>query len=177
VGDFREKEFLEATLPHLDTLYRVARHIGADRWNAEDLVQETYLRAFAAFDTHVGPSTRAWLVTICVNLARSEGRRRSRRVAESPAAATDLEDLEPIGPDVYHQVQARLDKEAVVRALEGLTGEQRRAIVLMDLAGHTAAEVAEMLGVPRGTVLARVHRGRRRLARVLAAEGIGRDLP
>jgi RNA polymerase sigma-70 factor (ECF subfamily) len=117
------------------------------------------------------------LVTICINLARSEGRRRSRRVRESPASSTDLGDLEPIGPDVYHQVQARLDKEAVVRALEGLAQEQRLAIVLMDLAGHTAAEVAEMLGVPRGTVLARVHRGRRRLARVLAAEGIGRDVP
>jgi RNA polymerase sigma-70 factor (ECF subfamily) len=74
-------------------------------------------------------------------------------------------------------VQARLDKEAVVRALGSLAEEQRIAIVLMDLAGHTAAEVADMLRVPRGTVLARVHRGRRRLARVLATEGIGRDLP
>jgi RNA polymerase sigma-70 factor (ECF subfamily) len=171
-----EQEFLEATLPHLDTVYRVARHLGVDRWNAEDLVQETYLRAFAGFSGHVGPSTRAWLVTICYNLARSEGRRRARRVVEHLATVEDPDSAGPGDSDVNREVLARLDREVVVHALSTLSEEQRLAIVLMDLAGHSASEVAQMLGVPRGTVLARVHRGHRRLARLLAAQGIGRDL-
>ncbi len=71
--DDQGRAFLEAALPHLDAVYRVARHAARDHHHAEDLVQETYLRAFAAFDSHRGPSTRAWLVTICLNLARAMG--------------------------------------------------------------------------------------------------------
>ena len=81
--DDRERAFLEAAMPHLDVVYRVARHTSRDHHQAEDLVQETYLRAFAAFASHRGPSTKAWLVTICLNLARSQGRRRARRVVET----------------------------------------------------------------------------------------------
>ena len=80
--DDNGRAFLEAALPHIDAVYRVARHTSRDHHHAEDLVQETYLRAFAAFASHRGPSTKAWLVTICLNLARSEGRRRARRVVE-----------------------------------------------------------------------------------------------
>jgi RNA polymerase sigma-70 factor, ECF subfamily len=174
--DNAEQEFLEATLPHLDTVYRVARHLGVDRWTAEDLVQETYLHAFAGFSRHVGPSTRAWLVTICYNLARSEGRRRARRVVEHLATVEDPDSAIPGASDVNQEVQARLDREVVARALSTLGEDQRLAIVLMDLAGHSASEVAQMLGVPRGTVLARVHRGHRRMARLLAEQGIGSEL-
>jgi RNA polymerase sigma-70 factor (ECF subfamily) len=81
--DDQGRAFLEAALPHLDAVYRVARHAARDQHHAEDLVQETYLRAFAAFDSHRGPSTRAWLVTICLNVARGDGRRRARRVVET----------------------------------------------------------------------------------------------
>ncbi|HEX3946937.1 MAG TPA: RNA polymerase sigma factor [Acidimicrobiales bacterium] len=165
--------FLEATLPHLDVLYRVARHAGNDHHRAEDLVQETYLRAYAGFAGHRGPSTRAWLVTICLNLARSEGRRRSRRVVESPLSETDAHPA--AGRDVVEEVLADLDAEQVARALGRLPDEQRIAIVLMDLAGLTAAEVALQLGCPRNTVLSRVHRGHRRLAMLLSREDVGRD--
>ncbi len=78
------RSFLDAALPHLDVVYRVARYASKDHHRAEDLVQETYLRAYAAFASHRGPSTKAWLVTICLNLARSEGRRRARRPVEAP---------------------------------------------------------------------------------------------
>ena len=165
--------FLEATLPHLDVLYRVARHAGNDHHRAEDLVQETYLRAYANFASHRGPSTRAWLVAICLNVARSEGRRRSRRVVESPLPEADV--YPAVGPGVADEVLADLDAEQVARALGRLPDEQRMAIVLMDLAGLTAAEVADQLGCPRNTVLSRVHRGRRRLATLLSREDVGRD--
>ena len=173
--DDRERAFLEAAMPHLDVVYRVARHTSRDHHQAEDLVQETYLRAFAAFASHRGPSTKAWLVTICLNLARSEGRRRARRVVE-----TSLPE--------HHEPEARRGERARgspgqrrpgfgLSALAQLPEEQRLAIVLMDLAGHSASEVAEMLGCPRNTVLSRVFRGRQRLASLLVGEDINRDVP
>jgi RNA polymerase sigma-70 factor, ECF subfamily len=169
-----ERSFLDATLPHIDAIYRVARSVTPDRWSAEDLVQETYLRAFAHFGSHTGTSTRGWLVTICLNLARSEWRRRARRPSEVPVESPKT--APSPSEQVFEDVNARLTQDAVSEALQELPLEQRTAIVMMDLAGHSAAEVAEMLGCPRGTVLARVHRGRRRLVALLAARGIGSEL-
>src|SRR5271170_2190033 len=82
--DEQGRPFLDATLPHLDLLYRIARNAGQDHHRAEDVVQETYLRAYAAFDQRRSDNTRAWMVSICLNLIRSEGRRRLRRVKEAP---------------------------------------------------------------------------------------------
>lgn len=166
--------FLEATLPHLEAVSRVARHLSRDRLGAEDLVQETYLRAYAAFGSHGGVSTRAWLLTICTNLARSDWRRQARRVAEEPRA--EIDDTERSSEDVEAAVERRLDAELVGAAFAELPAEQRVAIVLMDLGGQSAAEVARQLGCPRGTVLARVHRGRRRLGELLRARGYDRGL-
>src|SRR5260370_33310269 len=76
-GDHRA--FLDATLPCLDVVYQVARHAAVDGQEPEDLVQETYLRAYAAFGSWRGGSTRAWLAAICLKAARSGARRRRRR--------------------------------------------------------------------------------------------------
>ncbi|HMK95972.1 MAG TPA: RNA polymerase sigma factor [Acidimicrobiales bacterium] len=170
-----QRSFLDATLPHLDALYRVAMHMSRDHHQAEDLVQETYLRAFSAFGTHRGTSAKAWLVAICLNLARSEGRRRARRVAET-SAGPGLE-AEAAGPGVPERALASIDRAAVSRALAGLPEEQRVAIVLMDLAGQSASEVAKMLECPRNTVLSRAHRGRQRLAAILVEEDLSRGMP
>ena len=75
-GDHRE--FLELTLPHLDAVFQVARHAARDGLDPEDLVQETYLRAFVSFSRYRGGDVRAWLAAICLNAARSESRRRRR---------------------------------------------------------------------------------------------------
>ena len=74
------RTFLEATLPHLDVVYQVARHAAGNGQDPEDLVQETYLRAYAAFGSWRGVNTRAWLAAICLNAARSAARRRPRSV-------------------------------------------------------------------------------------------------
>lgn len=166
-----QQDFLTATLPHLDAVYRVAVHVSRQPADAEDLVQETYLRAFRGFTGHHGRDTRAWLITICLNTARSQFRRTRRRpderlVADIPEAGST------VAPDAGEQALARLDNEALASALRRLPDEQRIAITLMDLAGLTAAETATALGCPRGTVLARVRRGRQRLARMLLAEGV-----
>ena len=180
-GDHRA--FLDATLPYVDVVYQVARHAAGEGQDPEDLVQETYLRAYAGFGSYRGENTRAWLAAICLNAARSEARRRRRRPWEVPAQA--LLDTLPLAhvpgkeaaPDVADVVIAGLDAQAVSRCLALLPEPQRLCIVLMDVAGYTARETAQALGCPRGTVLARVHRGRRRLAQLLAEAGVSHGQP
>ena len=180
-GDHRA--FLEATLPHLDAVWQVARHAAADGQDPEDLVQETYLRAYAAFGSYRGENARAWLAAICLNAARSQARRRRRRPWE--VTGPGMLDVLPLSradggegtADVADVVIAGLDAEQVSRCLGRLPGPQRVCIVLMDVAGYTAKEAAETLGCPRGTVLARVHRGRRRLAQLLAEAGVSYGRP
>src|SRR5260370_14448186 len=177
------RAFLEATLPYLDVVYQVARQAAGDGQEPEDLVQETYLRACAAFGSYRGGSMRAWLAAICLNVARSEARRRRRRPWELPAGA--LLDALPVtgpgggeaAPDVADVVIAGLDARAVAECLALLPEPQRVCIALMDVAGYTARETADALGCPRGTVLARVHRGRRRLAGLLADAGVSHGQP
>jgi RNA polymerase sigma-70 factor (ECF subfamily) len=175
--------FLDATLPHLDVVWQVARQAAWDGQDPEDLVQETYLRAYAGFGSYRGENVRAWLAAICLNVARSHARRRRRRPWEVPAPA--LLDALPRpwagggedAADVADVVIAALDAAEVSRCLALLPEPQRACIVLMDVAGYTAREAAEVLGCPRGTVLARVHRGRRRLAQLLAGSGVSHGQP
>jgi RNA polymerase sigma-70 factor (ECF subfamily) len=177
------REFLEATLPHLDAVWQVARQATGEGQDPEDMVQETYLRAYAGFGSFRGGSTRAWLATICLNVARSQARRRRRRPWETPARV--LLDALPaargvggeVAADVADVVIAGLDAEEVSRCLARLPEPQRECIVLVDVAGYTAREAAQALGCPRGTVLARVHRGRRRLAQLLAEAGVSHGQP
>ena len=175
--------FLDATLPYLDVVWQVARHAAGEGHDPEDLVQETYLRAYAAFGSYRGGNTRAWLTAICLNVARSQARRRRRRPWE--VSGPGLLDVLPWSradcgegvPDVADVVIAGLDAEKVSRCLGRLPEPQRVCIVLMDVAGYTARETADVLGCPRGTVLARVHRGRRRLVRLLAEAGVSHGRP
>ena len=175
--------FLEATLPHLDVVYQVARQCAGDGQDPEDLVQETYLRAYAAFGTYRGGNARAWLAAICLNAALSQARLRRRRPWEvtGPGLLDALPRSRAGGgegtADVADVVIAGLDAEQVSRCLGLLPEPQRVCLVLMDVAGYTAREAAEVLGCPRGTVLGRVHRGRRRLARLLAEAGVAHGRP
>src|SRR5215467_15546473 len=79
------RAFLDTTIPYLDVVWQVARHAAGEGQDPEDLVQETYLRAYAGFDSYRGGNTRAWLAAICLNAARSQARRRRRRPWEVPA--------------------------------------------------------------------------------------------
>ena len=160
------EDFLAVTLPSIDLVYNLARRmVGADE--VEDLVQETYLKAFDAWKRNRRPrKVEPWIATICRNAGRSWLRSAARR-REVPyetlpegAAAQEVEAL------ALGAVEAR----AVHDALWQLPEEQRIAIALMDLAGFTAAETGRITDSPRGTVLARVHRGRKRLAHLLRSE-------
>src|SRR5215472_3485237 len=113
------RAFLDATIPCLDAVWQVARLAAGEGQEPEDLVQETYLRAYAAFGSYRGGDMRAWLATICLNVARSQARRRRRRPWEVPGPAL-LDALPAAGvgggeaaADVADVVVAGLDAEKV----------------------------------------------------------------
>lgn len=162
--------FLDATMPHLDVVWSIARRLSPDPSTAEDLVQETYARAWRGFADQGRGDVRSWLVAICMNVARSELRRASRR----PLTLVGGEELDGHAgsDDVSSAAVAGTEREAVARALAALPEAQRRAIVLVDIAGLSAREAAEIEGSPRGTILARVHRGRRALVALVEREGL-----
>jgi RNA polymerase sigma-70 factor, ECF subfamily len=165
------EEFLAATLPSLDLVYNLARRMAAERDEVEDLVQETYLRAFEAWVRRRRPrKVEPWLATICLNAGRSRLRRAWNR--EIP---TDSEPLVPDPASVEDEVMREIRRSVVHDALSRLPPEQRTAIALMDLSGFTAAEAARITGAPRGTILARVHRGRKKLAELLEGSVLFRE--
>lgn len=166
-----DAEFLHATLPALDLLHNLARRFVRDPGDVEDLVQETYLRAWQAWRADRRPErVEAWLATICLNAGRDLVRRRAGRPEVLRAQLGDLRDE----MDVAGTATTRVLRAQLEAALWDLPEPQRVAIVLMDLCGLSAAEVAEVTGSPRGTVLARVHRGRKALAAVVAEKEGGR---
>ncbi len=161
-------EFLAATLPCLDLVYNLARRSMPDKDLVDDLVQETYVRAFEAWTKKRRPRrVEPWLATVCLNAGRSYWRRASTR-REVSASEVDLGTTPQ--DDVEDRAIASARAELVHRALWQLSDEQRIAITLMDLNGFSARQVARMTESPRGTVLSRVHRGRKRLAQILSKE-------
>jgi RNA polymerase sigma-70 factor (ECF subfamily) len=162
-----QEQFLQETLRHADVLHALARRMAPYPADAADIVQETYLRAFAAWRRRRPDDTGAWLATICLNVGRDELRRHARRApvilpGAVPDVASDL--------DTADQALAAESNDRVNRALMRLPQAQRVAITLMDVCGFTAQQVSEITGAPRGTVLARVHRGRKVLALTFAPE-------
>jgi RNA polymerase sigma-70 factor (ECF subfamily) len=157
-------EFEQATMGAMDLVYNLARRSVPTREDAQDLVQETYLHAYRAWKAHRRPrKAEAWLATICLNLARSRYRRLARRPVELPW-------LDEFGEprDVRQQPGPEADDARLLHeALWQLNEEQRIAITLVDLDGFSVAEAARIMATPRGTVLSRLHRGRRTLAALL----------
>lgn len=163
------EEFLQATLGAMDLVHNLSRRLLRDEQAAEDLLQETYLHAYDAWAKNRRPErVEPWLATICLNLARSEIRRRRRRVTEvlDPDPGIDRAG----NADVVAEAMERIRKDAIRRAVWKLPEEQRIAVTLMDLCGLTAAETAKVTGSPRGTVLSRVHRAHKSLRKLVLEE-------
>lgn len=161
-----DEEFLQATMGCMDLVYNLARRCADTPEDAEDLVQETFLAAFRSWKSERRPDrVAAWMATICLNLCRSKHRTRARRVRESPL----FDEMDPAatGRSIEEEVLVSLDVERLREAMDALPEPQRMAIVLVDLSGMSTARAAGAMDVPRGTVLSRLHRGRRALARML----------
>ena len=153
----------------MDMVNAIARRVVARGEDAQDLVQETYLAAFRAWVDHRRPrKVEPWLATICLNLARSRYRARDRRPTEVPLMELDGRSTDAAGPE--ERAIAATDRVALERALMSLPEEQRIAIVLVDLTDLSVKDAADVMGTPKGTVLSRLHRGRRALAVQLGSE-------
>lgn len=158
------EDFTKATLPCLDLVYNLARRFTQDRYVVEDLVQETYTKAFEAWvDGRKPRDIKPWIATVCLNVGRSHLRRASTRRERPTDKFLEMTDR----TDVEAEAITNVDAAAARSALWDLPEEQRIAITLMDLDGFTARETARIMGTPRGTVLSRVHRGRKSLASAL----------
>lgn len=172
-GQAKELETSETTLEeafealvrqHREAIYRVAIRMTHRHEDADDLVQETFLRAYASFRRFRGEaSTVTWLYRIVTNLALNLLRRRSRF---QRAAALFRRDWEAVAPPSVEQDETR---RAVQVALETLPPPQRIVVVLFDVEGLSAAQIAEILDIPEGTVRSRLHHARRHLRRQLSS--------
>ena len=165
--------FEEEALGLSDQVYRVARHLASSREEADDLVQETYARAFRSWRSYTpGTNLRAWLLRILTNLNIDRGRRKQRAPQMQPLEANDyyLYDklAESDGPTDEEKVVERLSQDDIVSALAEVPHDFRDVIVLVDIGDFSYQDAAQILGIPIGTVMSRLHRGRRILKRELA---------
>jgi RNA polymerase sigma-70 factor (ECF subfamily) len=176
--DARDRvRFEEEVLEHADQVYRVARRLVSSREEAEDLVQETYARAFRSRRSFTpGTNLRAWLFRILTNLNIDRGRRVQRTPDTQPIEEGDYylyNRLEETGePTDEERVVERLSQDSVVDALAAVPHNYRDVVVLVDIGDFSYADTAQILDVPIGTVMSRLHRGRRVLKQALAQEAV-----
>ncbi len=180
------ERFEELAMEHMGSLYTAALRMTRNPADAEDLVQETYLKAYRAFDTfQEGTNLKAWLYRILTNTFINAYRARKRRPDES-----DIEDLENLylyrrlgglegaaaGRSAEEEVLDRFTEAEVKDAIESLPEQFRLAVLLGDVEGFSYKEIAEILDIPIGTVMSRLHRGRRALQKRLYEFGRQRGL-
>ena len=171
--------FEEEALELADQVYRVARRMVGTREEAEELVQDTYARAFRSWKSFTpGTNMRAWLLRILTNLNTDRGRKIQRTPDQQPLEESDYflaNKLAAVdGEQALDQerVVERLSQGGVVDALASLPHDFRDVVVLVDLGDFSYADAAQILDVPIGTVMSRLHRGRRILKKTLAEESI-----
>ena len=149
-------------------LLRVAMTMTEQRADAEDLVQDTLLRAWRSIDTFDGRHQRAWLLTIMRNAEINRHRRRRPELLDDPER-TEQRDVFAAAGSAEDVVVGRTFDAVVDAALAALPTKFRQVVLLIDVDGLTYAEAADALGVPEGTVMSRLHRARRRIRNRLAA--------
>ena len=175
--DARDRvRFEEEALDLSDQVYGVARRLVGSREEAEDLVQETYARAFRSWRSfQPGTNLRAWLFRILTNLNIDRGRKVQRTPDLQPLEESDyylynkLEESAADGTPDERRVVERLSQNDAVTALADLPHQFRDVVLLVDLADFTYSDAAQILDIPIGTVMSRLHRGRRMLKGSLAA--------
>jgi len=178
--------FADHAMEHMPSLYAAAMRMTRNKADAEDLVQETYLKAYRAFASFQdGTNLRAWLYRILTNTFINIYRAKKRRPDES-----DLDDVEDLylyrrlgglegakaGRSAEDEVLDQITEGEVKAAIEALPAQFRMAVLLADVEGFQYKEIAEILDIPIGTVMSRLHRGRRALQKSLFEFGLQRRL-
>jgi len=174
-ADARDRiRFEEEALALSDQVYRVARHLAGSREDADELVQETYARAFRSWRSYTpGTNLRAWLLRILTNLNIDRGRRQQRTPPMQGLEANDYFLYDRLsesdgGRSDEEKVVERLSQDDIVSALSAVPHDFRDVIVLVDIGDFSYQDAAQILDIPIGTVMSRLHRGRRILKRELA---------
>ncbi len=181
-----QARFADLAMEHMGSLYTAALRMTRNRADAEDLVQETYLKAYRAFHTfEEGTNLKAWLYRILTNTYINAYRAKKRRPEQ--AEVEDVEDLylyhrlgglegAASGHSAEEEVLDHFTETEVKEAIEALPEQFRVAVLLADVEGFSYKEIAEILDIPIGTVMSRLHRGRRALQKALFDFGMERGL-
>lgn len=162
----KQKDFNEEILPHLDAMYNFALRLTADPNDAEDLVQDTIVKAYRFFDSYEkGTNAKAWLFRILKNSYINTYRKKSKKPnqVDYDEVATFYEtirDERTDTSDLEDRMFRELIDDHISRALDQLPEDFRTVVLLCDVEGFTYEEIANMLDVPIGTIRSRLHRGR-----------------
>ena len=170
----KARRFRDAALPHLDDVYTLARYLLRDATEAEDAVQECFLRALKHFDSYRGPAIKPWLFAILRNVCRAEYARR----ANAPAAAIDDLPDDAAQAPLWHEAQQtpetqmarRFDADTIRRLVAALAEPFRETFVLREIQNLSYREIADVAEVPVGTVMSRLARARAMLRSAWLAE-------
>jgi len=178
--------FADVAMEHMPSLYTAALRMTRNAAEAEDLVQETYLKAYRAFGSfQAGTNLKAWLYRILTNTFINAYRAKKRRPEQA-----DVEDVEDLylyhrlggleaaaaGRSAEEEVLDHFTDDEVKEAVESLPEQFRLTVLLADVEGFSYKEIAEILDVPIGTVMSRLHRGRKALQKRLYDFGMARGL-
>ena len=167
-GPNKFSRFEEAILPHLDAAYNLARWLMRNEDEAADAVQDACLRALRFIDGFRGGDGRVWLLAIVRNACYSRLKRGARRAMETEFD-DEIHSPETEAANPEDLLERSRDSETLGRALEELPEEFREVVVMRELEGMAYKEIAEVAGVPIGTVMSRLARARKRLQQTLTA--------
>src|SRR6476660_5620328 len=168
------RRFREAALPYLDDVYTLARYLLRDAADAEDAVQECFLRAFKHFGSYRGPAMKPWLFAILRNVCRAEYARRATTPTSPIEDVPESAEQAPLWHEVQETPEAQLlrrwDSDTVRRLIAALAEPFRETFVLREIQNLSYREIAKVAEVPVGTVMSRLARARAMLRSAWLAE-------
>ncbi len=162
----KQARFEETIMPHLDAAFNLARWLTRNEHDAQDVVQDAFLRAFKFFEGFHGGNSRSWLLSIVRNTTYT-WLQKNRRPELATVFDEEIHDIEDTSSNPEVLLLKNADRQEIMKAVEELPVEFREAMILRELEGMSYREIADMTDVPVGTVMSRLARARKRLQQSL----------